>query len=105
MVITILIKKPIMLGSYGYPICYCFWFFYSKILPHTFKKMEFNFIQQAILLVLLTLNLFALFGAAGHSGYGPESHLIALLSMYTAPIVIAACWPSRKWVLQAMSQK
>lgn len=83
---------------FGYPICYCFWFFYSKVLPHTYKKLAFSPIQQAILLVLVTLTLFFLFGAVGYSGYGPESHLIALLSIYTTPIVIIACWPLRKWV-------
>jgi hypothetical protein len=83
---------------FGYPICYCFWLFYSKILPHTYKKLAFNLIQQIILLVMITLTLFALFGIAGYSNYGPESHLIALLSIYAVPIVIVACWPSRKWV-------
>ncbi len=83
---------------FGYPICYCFWIFYSKILPHTYKKLEFNSIQQIILLVMTTLTLFVLFGAAGYSDYGAESHLIALLSIYAAPIVIVACWPLRKWV-------
>jgi hypothetical protein len=80
----------------GYPICYSFWLFYSKILPHTYKKLAFNSIQQIILLVMTTFTLFALFGAAGFSDYGPESHLIALLSMYAMPIVIVACWPRRK---------
>ena len=83
---------------FGYPICYCFWLFYSKILPHTYKKLAFNTIQQIILLVLVTLTLFALFGAVGYSDYGSESHLIALLSIYVIPIVIVACWPSRKWI-------
>lgn len=54
--------------------------------------------QKIILLVMVTVTLFAFFGAAGYRGYGSESHLIALLSIYTAPIVIVACWPSRKWV-------
>lgn len=83
---------------FGYPICYCFWFFYSKVLPHTYKKLAFNAAQQIILLVLVTWTLFALFGAIGYSGYGPDSHLIALLSMYAVPIVIVACWPLRTWV-------
>jgi hypothetical protein len=83
----------------GYPICYSFWLFYSKILPHTYKKLVFNSIQQIILLAMTTFTLFALFGAAGYSDYGPESHLIALLSIYAVPIVIVACWPLRKWVL------
>lgn len=47
---------------------------------------------------MTTLTLFALFGAAGYSDYGSESHLIALLSIYTVPIVIIACWQLRKWV-------
>ena len=81
----------------GYPICYCFWFFYSKILPYTYKKLAFNSMQQIILLVMVTVTLFAFFGAAGYRGYGPESHLIALLSIYAVPIIIIACWPSRKW--------
>ena len=83
----------------GYPICYCFWFFYSKILPHTYQKIAFNTVQQIITLVMVTLTLFALFGAVGYYvDYGPDSHLIALLSIYVTPIVIAACWPMRKWV-------
>jgi len=87
---------------FGYPICYCFWFFYSKMLPLTYKNLAFNTIQQIILLVMVTFTLFALFGAAGYSGYGQESHLIALLSMYSVPIVIVACWPTRKWVKDAI---
>jgi hypothetical protein len=83
---------------FGYPICYCFWLFYSKILPHTYKNLAFNSIQKIILLVMVTFTLFALFGAVGYSDYGPESHLVALLSIYAVPIVIIACWPSRKWV-------
>ena len=47
---------------------------------------------------MATLTLFAGFGTSGYSGYGPESHLIALLSIYVVPIVIVACWPLRKWV-------
>ena len=80
---------------FGYPICYCVWFFYSRVLPHTYKKLEFKPIQQIILLVMVTFTLFAFYGAAGYSGYGPESHLIAFLSIYTVPIVIFVCWPSR----------
>lgn len=83
---------------FGYPICYCFWLFYSKILPITYKNLALNYIQQAILLIMVTLTLFALFGTPGYSGYGSESHLIALLSIYIAPIVVIACWPTRKWV-------
>lgn len=83
---------------FGYPICYAFWFFYSKILSQTYKKLAFNSIQKIILLVMITFTLFALFGAVGYSDYGPESHLIALLSIYAVPIVIVACWPSRKWI-------
>jgi|SRR5579862_3584079 len=77
----------------GYPICYCFWFFYSKMLPCAYQKLSFNSLQQIILLVMTTFTLFALFGAAGFSGYGPDSHLIALLSIYATPIVIVARWP------------
>ena len=83
---------------FGYPICYSFWFFYSKILPLTYKKLALNYIQQIILLAMVTFTLFTLFGSAGYSNYGPESHLIALLSIYSTPIVIIACWPNRKWV-------
>lgn len=84
---------------FGYPICYCFWFFYSKILPLTYKNLTFNCVQQIILLTMVTLTLFALFGGVpGYSGYGLESHLIALLSIYCVPIVIVACWPMRRWV-------
>ena len=92
-----------MMIVFGYPICYCFWFFYSKILPLTYKKLALNYIQQIILLLMVTLTLFALFGAAGHNNYGPESYLIALFSIYSVPIVIGiACWPTRKWVRDAM---
>jgi hypothetical protein len=87
-----------MMILFGYPICYCFWFFYSKVLPYTYKKLAFNPIQQIILLVMITFTLFALFGAVGYSDYGPDSRLIALLSIYMTPIVIVACWPLRKWV-------
>lgn len=88
-----------MMILFGYPICYCFWFFYSKILPTTYKKISLNFTQQIILLLMVTLTLFALFGAVGwFSNYGPESRLIALLSIYATPIVIVACWPLREWV-------
>jgi hypothetical protein len=83
---------------FGYPICYCFWFFYSKILPHTYEKLEFNTVQRITLLVLVTFTLFALFGAVGYRDYGAESRLIALLSIYAVPIVLVACWPLRKWV-------
>lgn len=87
-----------MMIVFGYPICYCFWFFYSRVLPITYQKLSLNYIQQTILLVMVTLTLFALFGAAGFSDYGPQSHFIALLSIYIVPIVIIACWPTRKWV-------
>ncbi len=83
---------------FGYPICYCFWFFFSKILPLTYKKLMLNFLQQVILLLMITLTLFALFGAVGYSEYGSKSHFIALLSIYIVPIVIIACWPARRWV-------
>lgn len=83
---------------FGYPICFCFWYFYSKILPFNYQKLEFNITQQVILLITVTYTLFGLFGAAGYSNYGPASHLIALLSMYSIPIFIVACWPMRKWV-------
>lgn len=42
---------------FGYPICYCFWFFYSNVLPLTYKKLMFNTIQQIILLSLITLTV------------------------------------------------
>lgn len=80
----------------GYPICYCFWLFYSKILPLTYKKLALNYMQQTILLVMVTFTLFILFGAAGYNNYGLESNLIALLSIYIVPIVIVVCWPMRK---------
>lgn len=48
---------------------------------------------------MVTFTLFALFGTVGYHNYGPESHLVALLSIYITPIVIVACWPLRKWVL------
>lgn len=83
---------------FGYPICYCFWLFYSKILPLTYEKLSFNYMQQSILLIMVTLTLFVLFGSAGYINYGPVSHLMALLSIYCTPIVIMACWPTRKWV-------
>lgn len=89
---------------FGYPICYCFWLFYSKILPLTYKKLALNCIQQIILLVMLTFTLFVLFGSSGSSNYGPESRLLALLSLYVAPIVIIACWPTRKWVKESVKQ-
>lgn len=92
------ISPWVMMILFGYPICYCFWFFYSKLLPYTYKKLAFNSVQQIILLVMITLNLFALFGAVGYSDYGSESHFVALLSMYLVPIVIVACWPLRMWV-------
>lgn len=89
---------------FGYPICYCFWFFYTKILPLIYKKMALNIIQQVIILIMMTLMLFALFGGApGYSDYGPESHLFSLLSIYSVPIVLVACWPMRKWVKKAQS--
>ncbi len=83
---------------FGYPICYCFWFFYSKILPLTYKMLALNPIQQVIVLMMTTFTLFALFGTPGYNNYGPESHFIALLSIYCIPIIIVACWPARKWI-------
>lgn len=80
---------------FGYPIYYCFWLFYSKILPLTYKNLMLNYTQRIILLVMVTFTLFVLFGAAGLNDYGLESHLIALFSMYIAPIVIIVCWPMR----------
>lgn len=87
-----------MMIIFGYPICYCFWFFYSKLLPHTYKKLTLNCTQQVILLIMVTLTLFALFGTPGYKNHGLESHLFALLSIYTVPIVIIACWPTRRWI-------
>lgn len=88
---------------FGYPICYCFWFFYSKVLPVVYKKLVINDIQKIILLTMLTFTLFALFGGApGYSDYGPESHLFSLLFIYSMPIVIIACWPTRKWIRDSM---
>lgn len=87
---------------FGYPICYCFWFFYSKVMPLIYKKLMFNTLQQIILLSMITFTLFVLFGGTpSYSNYGAESHLISLFSIYIAPIVIAACWPTRKWVRDA----
>jgi len=84
---------------FGYPICYCFWFFYSKMMPVVYKELSLNDVQKIVLLIILTLTLFALFGGGpGYSGYGVESHLFSLLSIYSVPIVIVACWPTRKWV-------
>ncbi len=87
---------------FGYPICYCFWFFYSTVVPLTYKKLMLNYVQQIILLLMITFTLFILFGGApGYSNYGSESHLISLFFIYIAPIVIVACWPTRKWVRDA----
>lgn len=82
----------------GYPVCYAFWLFYSRILPYTYTKLPFGKISQLILLTLVTFTLFVLYGAVGKNGYGDESHLIALLSIYAAPVVIVACWPWRRWI-------
>lgn len=87
---------------FGYAICYCFWFFYSEILPYGYKKLSFNSIQQIILLIMVTFILFAVTGTSGYTNHGPESHFIALLSLYAIPIVIISCWPSRKWVLSKL---
>jgi hypothetical protein len=83
---------------FGYPICYSFWFFYSKTVPLTYTKLKINAYVQAILLIAVTLTMFGLFGAAGMLDYGPESHLLSQLSWYIAPIIIVACWPARTWV-------
>lgn len=81
----------------GYPVCFSVWYFYSSLLPFVYEKLEFNVVQQFILLALITFTLFVLFGATGLHNYGPESHLIALLSIYVVPIVMVACGPWRKW--------
>jgi hypothetical protein len=82
----------------GYPICYSFWYFYSETLPYIYVRLQANTFFQAMLLMLSTLTMFGIFGAAGMRDYGPESHLIALLSWYITPIIIIACWPTRDWV-------
>jgi hypothetical protein len=85
----------------GYPVCYAFWFFYSRVLPYTYTKLSFGKSSQLTLLTMITFTLFVLYGAVGKNGYGSESHLIALLSVYAMPIVIVACCPWRKWVSNA----
>ncbi len=90
-----------MMVIFGYPICFSIWYFYSKILPVTYQNLMFNPTQQAILLVMLTLTLFTLFGGApGYSNHGELSHLIGQLFIYMTPIVIVACWPTRKWMVE-----
>jgi hypothetical protein len=77
----------------GYPVFYGFKIFYQKILPYSYNMLAFNDVQKAMLMIMLTLTLFICFGASGYTGYGPQAHFLALLSIYVVPIIIASCWP------------
>jgi len=75
----------------GLPMCYGLWLLFSKLLPLSYKRLELTDIQQIIVLVLVTLILFAAFGMAGFGNF----------SLYAIPIVILACWPTHTWVREA----
>lgn len=82
--------------AFGYPIIYCIWYFYRKILSENLVLLDLNYASKVVIHLLITFTLFVFFGSAGLGGYGDFAGFTSLLIIYTAPLVAIAFWPARK---------
>ncbi len=90
----------------GYLVLWAVWYFYTKTLVRAYDVLSLKKASaRAVLLIFVTLILFALYGMIGFDGYGPLSHFISQLSLWIMLPILVFCWPTRLWVKTALKTK
>ncbi|OYK81753.1 hypothetical protein CbuD7D7780_09305 [Coxiella burnetii] len=84
----------------GYGVVGIVWYFYSKTLLKTHAMLVLRHqLTQALLLLIVTLILFGLYGTIGLYHYGALSHFISLLLLWVIIPIMIFNWPWRSWVV------
>ncbi|MGE3319645.1 MAG: hypothetical protein AB7I18_10160 [Candidatus Berkiella sp.] len=86
---------------FSYLVIFMLYHFYTKTLITTYQVLNSTKVSQAALLILCTILMFgyvALDGILGGQGVIPL--FLSITSIAAIPGILAACWPTRKWINQ-----
>lgn len=88
----------------GYLVVFMMWQFFSKILISIYTYVNISSTTaRASLMIICVLLLFGYCGLAGFWNHGEISHFISVTSIFAIPGMIAALWPTRKWIKQELN--
>lgn len=80
-------------------------YFFSKILPMTYRVLHIHKLwAQLIYLLAMLFTFFIIGGYRGAEHYGPISAWMGTISLTMIPIVFILCFPTLKWVQSAASK-
>jgi hypothetical protein len=83
----------------GLPTGLAMWHFYACTLPAALGRIapESPF-RRALIVIATVVIMFGYFGLVGIEGYGQTAHVLTLLSLCLIPVMLIACWPTRRWM-------
>jgi len=86
---------------FGIPTAVALWWLFGHTLPLALARLApHSAFRRGLIVTLSVLVVFGFFGLAGWRGYGASSHALSLASLALIPVMLAACWSERRWMLR-----
>src|SRR5262245_921598 len=97
------ISPWVALGVLGLPTGLAMWHFFARTLPASLGRIAPDSpSRRALIVVVSVVIMFGYFGLVGIVGYGQTAHVLSLLSLCLIPVMLIACWPTRRWMQAGM---